>query len=868
MRQFLPLLLLVLAAIPAGAARRATIAQLEQTVNVAIAAHKSDEDTARHIVDLELTERLTAASLDRLLKQLMSRPKAALALQLLADQSAFLDPPPSEFPTTAAPEDADQQRMLHAARTYVAQTLQRLPNFLATRTITRYDDTPRALKKGEWGVRQGMWQVDTSRQEISVNVERESQPPAQSSAVWQGQIGLISGGEFGTTLGMIMTDSVEGKITWSHWEKAGGNPVAVFRYSVPRSASHFQVIGYREKTDLVGFGSVTRGSAPSRLGVQASDPANTTAVRTKPGYHGEFWVDPATGTVLRITLESDSKEGAPFRRAGILVQYGPVEIGDSSFVCPTRGLAFSEAVPDPNALTSDSPTEWLNVTEFTGYHRFASTTRILAEVPPMQAEKHEAANETPKIASLKPDETAPMTGTTPTPPDSAPSSVPLDSPLVSSTPLSSAPTTPATVSPPPPPSTAIVAPATVSSPTVPVAEHADQPSTTGHTIEMNVNRVLVPVVVRDRNGRNVSGLKKEDFTVFDNNKERTISRFLVESRETGETVRLDNSGIRQEAQALPDQVLPSRILVFLFDDLHLSFEDLSYARKAASNALGGLDNSDMAAVVSASGKINSGLTHDPAKLLDALAALRPQGIYRTDASECPKIDYYQADLIENKHDNTALQDAITQVMKVCDPKLPADLAEAVVHTSARRTLVLGIQDVRATCSATEEFVRRIAKMPGERMLVLVSSGFLPIEQEARTLESQLIDLAANSNVTISAIDARGLYTASLTASDDMRGRMPDLVADYRRTSMKLAEEAMGELADGTGGTFFHNSNDLDAGFKKLTDGPGTVYLLELSLDKVKMDGSYHRLKVKLDRNDLDLNARRGYFTPKQERNKK
>ena len=276
----------------------------------------------------------------------------------------------------------------------------------------------------------------------------------------------------------------------------------------------------------------------------------------------------------------------------------------------------------------------------------------------------------------------------------------------------------------------------------------------------------------------------------------------------------------------------------------------------------------MAAVVSASGKINSGLTHDPAKLLDALAALRPQGIYRTDASECPKIDYYQADLIENKHDNTALQDAITQVMKVCDPKLPADLAEAVVRTSARRTLVLGIQDVRATYSATGEFVRRIAKMPGERMLVLVSSGFLPIEQEARTLESQLIDLAAESSVTISAIDARGLYTASVTASDDMRWRMPDLVADYRRTSMKLAENSMGELADGTGGTFFHNSNDLDAGFKRLTDAPETVYLLELSLDNIKMDGSYHRLKVKLDRNDLDLNARHGYFTPKPERNKK
>jgi len=79
---------------------------------------------------------------------------------------------------------------------------------------------------------------------------------------------------------------------------------------------------------------------------------------------------------------------------------------------------------------------------------------------------------------------------------------------------------------------------------------------------------------------------------------------------------------------------------------------------------------------------------------------------------------------------------------------------------------------------------------------------------------------------------------------------------------------MASLADGTGGTFFHNSNDLDAGFKALTEVPETVYVLELSLNNVKPDGAYHSLKVKLDRDGLDLNARRGYFMPKPEKVKK
>jgi VWFA-related protein len=401
-----------------------------------------------------------------------------------------------------------------------------------------------------------------------------------------------------------------------------------------------------------------------------------------------------------------------------------------------------------------------------------------------------------------------------------------------------------------------------------VAHSADEAQATAPAIQVNVDRILVPVVVRDKNGRTFSGLKQEDFKVFDNDKPRAIVGFLEERRGAERAGNPGASGSLQQTQPSDSQGLPSRIIVFLFDDLHLSFEDIAYAQKAASKVVDGLGSSDLAAVVSTSGRINSGLTRDSAKLREALTAIRPEGIYRTDLSDCPRIDYYQADLIENKNDVPALQDAVTQVMTVCNPNLPANLAEMNVHSSARRALNLGSLDVKATYSSTSEFVRRIAKMPGERTLVLVSSGFPPIEEESRILESRLINLAAQSGVAINAIDARGLYGTSLTASEDMRSRDPALVADYRRASMKLAEDSMGELADGTGGMFFHNNNDLDAGFKKLTDAPDTVYLLELSLDSIKMDGTYHRLKVKLNQDGLDLNARRGYFAPRAKKDNK
>jgi VWFA-related protein len=383
----------------------------------------------------------------------------------------------------------------------------------------------------------------------------------------------------------------------------------------------------------------------------------------------------------------------------------------------------------------------------------------------------------------------------------------------------------------------------------------------------------VPVEVHDKHGRTVRDLKKEDFQLFDEGKLRPVSGFTVEKHgsvgsQAAIAAEPDQQLPTQGSTAMQSLVPPERITVLLFDDMHLTFEDLTYVQKAASNALDGiLSGSDVAAVVSISGKINSGLTRDRAKLQDAIMSLRPQGIYRTGKDDCPNIDYYQADLIENKHDPAALKDVVAQIMTVCSPNTPEPIAERLADSAAMHALSLGKQDILATYATLREIVRRMSTLPGQRTLLLVSDGFLPIEEEARIAESQVIDLAVRSNVIINAIDARGLYTASMTAGDDTRGGNPATLGDYRRSSMTAAEEAMGELADGTGGRFFHNSNDLNAGFKGITEAPEVVYMLELPLDGVKANGTYHRLEVKVDREGMEVQARRGYFMPKPEKPK-
>jgi VWFA-related protein len=396
---------------------------------------------------------------------------------------------------------------------------------------------------------------------------------------------------------------------------------------------------------------------------------------------------------------------------------------------------------------------------------------------------------------------------------------------------------------------------------------------TPYKIEVDVKKALVPVVVRDKHGLAVGDLKQADFQVLDNGKLHPISGFTVENH--GGTEGVAKSFVM--AAALPGTVPQSspeaqRFVVFLFDDMHLSAEDMAGVTKAGTKLLSGtLVDSDMAAVVSMSGQINSGLTRDRAKLQSAIASLRPQTLYRANAADCPKIDYYQADQMENKHDGNAIQDAVSQVLACnpgINPQTDLPIAQRLAEAAAVRALSLGQQDVQIAFATIAEIVRRMATLPGQRTLVLVSPGFLNVDSTSLASESQIIDFAAQSDVTISSLDARGLYTTSLTAGDDTHAIFALNKNEFHARAMKAVENVMGELADGTGGTFFHNSNDLDAGFRSLTEMPEYVYILELPLGDGKPNGSYHRLNVKVDRSGMEVQARRGYIMPKAKKDKK
>ncbi len=892
LRYLLILGLLAATAVPSQGAKRLSVAQFEQLLTGNTAAHKKDFEIAKQIAALTLTERIPPATLARLSGHLVSDPQASLALKLLADQSEFLDLPAGESAAEAVPDSAAQARMLGAARDYASQTLPRLPNFLATRTINLYDDTPHPFRKGEWPTRSGLHLVGTSHAEISVSREREDQPPAQGSAVWQSKIGLMSGGEFGSSLGMILTDMAAGAVNWSHWERTASGSLAVFRYSVPAPASHFEVIssfqreapveGVREPTGLRGVAGI--GARPN------VSSGNVQLVRTRPAYHGSIWLNPADGTIYRITMSADMNKDLPFQRAAILVEYGPVAIAGSTFICPVRSLAVSEAFSTAQSISGDAATAWLNETLFTGYHRFGSSSRIVEEASSAPAPDANAVAPLPSSSPQQaPDTAGPAVHAeegAPTP-DKAQAAAP-PQPSSESVTQADAPGFGTRES--PTSASDVPAPGVVHAvnPAQPLTAAPPAPSgPDGFTLRLNVNSLLVPAVVLDKNGRAVGGLGKESFTILDGGKIRTITGFTVvkspPKRADGKPA-IDpgfapNEPARDAAPANTSTPGATRFLIFLFDDRHVTSADLSLVQKAASRLLDQpLPETDYAAVLSLTG-VNSGITRDRSVLQSAIMKLTVHQAFQHGKEDCPDVDYYSADQIINKHNATEFQIAVQKAKQCTFSQYrvtpsgnlyegmdnPTDPFQRAAAAAAAQALSIGEEDARTSLLSVGSVVRAMSKLQGQRILILVSPGFLSLSPETLALKSEILNSAAASDVIVNALDARGLYAGNLDASQGGTTSTLALVSGQlgqdHLASMQASENAMSELAEGTGGRFFHNSNDLQGGLETLTAAPENLYLLEISLNDVKANGAYHRLQVKVDTPGLTVVARKGYSAP-------
>lgn len=319
----------------------------------------------------------------------------------------------------------------------------------------------------------------------------------------------------------------------------------------------------------------------------------------------------------------------------------------------------------------------------------------------------------------------------------------------------------------------------------------------------------------------------------------------------------------------------------MFDDVHLEFGDLARVREAAERHFARLRPTDRAAVFTTSGVGSLDFTDDRQRLHAALTGLAPRPLSESIQNDCLQISYYQADLIVNKRDPEATQIAI-QEQAQCGPQssngsggTPLVNPAMMVEAMARGVLAAGEHASRISLLSLQDVVARLSRMPGQRSVVMVSPGF--ILPDLAYEFTDIVDRAVRAQVVIHALDARGLYV--ILPYGDVSHQQMVIPGDSTRTSssgsktlMETAaasanDDLLAGLADSTGGVFFHNNNDMDEGFRRVAQDPEFSYLLAFTPQNLKLDGSFHTLKVTLkDGKKLSVQARRGYYAPKNSTN--
>ena len=642
MRRLMILWLMTLLAMPVFAANRVTVDQLSHVIDSS--RKRKDAKVARHLYDLQLTQRLSSQKLHAF-EEVLPGPDSRRALVALADEAEFLDPPPAEIPDKPAPSIPEQRAIIAKSIAYVEATLHRLPNLFARRDTIRFRDTPFGTQQVESESPRGTFYSyqplhPVSRSVVTV-LYRDGQEIVQNEAAQEvsatAPAGLMTFGEFGPIFPVVYGDLPYGNLRWSHWEQGPAGLEAVFRFNVPRAHSHF----------LVRYCCI-----------------NNNVFQQFPAYHGEINVDPSNGTILRLALIADMTRNDPMTEAELMLQYGPVELGGKTYFCPLKSISLSRArveVPGASqppgipaaaregvsAIGSSFPAvegasvsethaplqTMLNEVVFDHYHLFRADMQILTgansqagpalsgienapsgitasnpaplpgQLTSMNQQPSPAAPPASMATVAQPSNPIAAKSATPPAATSQPT-VPLGAPAMakSTAPTSVPSMAPSSTAPKEssPSEMAVVASAPFLQSSTLLSETVGR---SGYSLSVSTRLVNVDVTAFDKNGRPITSLRKKDFVVYDEGRKQTLQSFsqvsgassIAGSPSTAATPVLYSnlptalgSGGTKAARASA----PESSTILLLDPTSLDFGDLTRARHQILDFLSGLPKSE------------------------------------------------------------------------------------------------------------------------------------------------------------------------------------------------------------------------------------------------------------------------------------
>jgi VWFA-related protein len=415
-------------------------------------------------------------------------------------------------------------------------------------------------------------------------------------------------------------------------------------------------------------------------------------------------------------------------------------------------------------------------------------------------------------------------------------------------------------------------------------------------VRITTDLVQTGVVIVDKHGRFVDGLKPEEFLLKVDGRTVTPSFFERVIAGTVREEKLERSAAKAAAAPMTPTgaTYRGRTIIFFIDDLHLSAASVQRTRKAI---LDFVDNEmsieDQVAIATPSGQLGflQRFSDHKSVVRAAVSRLNHKPYTIRDTEQIPMTEY-QAMRIE-QGDQSALHYFATELMKANNITVPGGIgppsggpvaarvrggkttsgitgesAQRMVKDRAHMLMRQSESVTSATLTALERLMRAASQMSGRKLLFFVSDGFFLNDKNTGYSNkiSRIADAAVRGNLVIYSIDARDLV-ASIEASSNRA----DPNGQLSRTNvgeLQASQDGLNALAADTGGKAFFNAGAVTAAIKEALRETSNYYLLAWRPNSEDQKSpNFKRLEISISsRPDLSVRIARGFFSsePKPE----
>ena len=389
-------------------------------------------------------------------------------------------------------------------------------------------------------------------------------------------------------------------------------------------------------------------------------------------------------------------------------------------------------------------------------------------------------------------------------------------------------------------------------------------------IKFETSLVQSDVMVFDKNGRFVDGLKPEQFQLKINNIPREISFFERFTSGAGLPSEPGQPGQPTPANAAKSDA-QRRAVIFFVDDLHLAPDSLVRTRNALLEFIdSGIGEKDVVAITSPSGQVGflQQFTANKDALRTAVARLNYRANPKFDTERPPMSEFLAMKIRDG--DEQAITYYVQEIQKqtcvrvrgeaIC-PVSPQS-ARQLVRNRAQQIVVESAPSTDDTLRLLEGLMRTAAQMPGRKVVFVISDGFYLNDRKSGSIDriKKVTDAAGRAGVVIYTLDARGIVGESIDVN-----RPADISGFLTMASIgeiSSSQDGLNALAKDTGGQAFRNTNQpMHQWVEKIMDETSNYYLLAWKPDTEEQKrGKFKNIDVSIvGRPDLKVRMRTSYF---------